>query len=388
MPGELLPKGAADLTTTEGAVLARMESARVQLQEARDLRAAKQVADGAAAIREWLKRQTEVGLAIVNDASLLKLEAEAKMGEFLQQPGAVQERGRPEKTSQPGTFSAPTHKELGISRQSAQRYEQVASVPQDRLRELADAATKQGKELTREAVLKDAQKRKPQPAPAPVEPGPAFAWPALFPPAYRNRILTGDSRELSRQLPSESIAICFCDPVYDRLADYEWLAGECERLLIPGGSLVVQCGTLTRFDCEQVLRQSKLQFVDLLAEVYPYALTALWSIRVQVGWKPYLWFSNGKRTTGEWIMNRVHTGGKQEADASKAQHPWGDAADFALGILPKLCPKGGILWDPFAGSGIVPVVARALGIPFVAFEIDPAVAAQAGRRLGQAEEEQ
>jgi len=190
-----------------------------------------------------------------------------------------------------------------------------------------------------------------------------------------------------------SIAVCFADPVYENIADYEWLARECERVLIPGGSVIAQVGNVRRFEAECAMRASGLSWVDLLVEVYPFALCPLHHIRVQVGFKPYLWLSNGPRAdmkgrnliaptyTGDnsgWLMNRVHAKGKRSSDASKDLHEWGDAEDFACGLLERLCAPGDVVWDPFAGSGLVPVVAKRLGLPFVASEIDPAKA-QAGR---------
>ena len=200
------------------------------------------------------------------------------------------------------------------------------------------------------------------------------------PADFLNQIVTGDARTLAAQLPDNSVTVCFCDPVYSRIEDYEWLARECERVLIPGGSLVVQCGNLRRFDCEVAMRRSALQWVDLLAEVYPYALCPLYPIRVQVGWKPYLWFSKGPRL-GEWVMNRVHAGGKHYAEESKDLHPWGDSEQFAAGLLGKLCGSDAFVWDPFTGSGTVPLVCKRLGIPYVAFEIDAETATLARERL-------
>jgi len=71
------------------------------------------------------------------------------MGEYLQQSGAVQtERGNKRQTSQPATFAPPTHRGLGINREAAQRFRQVATVPADALRQLADEATKRGSTRT------------------------------------------------------------------------------------------------------------------------------------------------------------------------------------------------------------------------------------------------
>lgn len=368
-------------------VLLRMQTARQQLAEARTIGEVKQVADGAAAICAWLRRQADLGLEIHNDGQLLKLQAEARMGEFLKRPDAVKGDGRPKKPSENPTVSAPTHKDLGISRWRAQELREVALVSRESLEELACEATAKGKDLTREQVLKVARRLKAQAetaatAETPDEPAPIpeHAASAALPAEFLNTVVTGDARELARLLPDNSVALCLCDPVYERIEDYEWLARECKRVLIPGGNLIAQCGNLRRFYAEDAMRRSGLTYVDLLAEVYPYALCPVFPLRLQIGWKPYLWFSKGPRV-GEWMMNRVHAKGKRSADDSKDLHAWGDAEDFARGVIERLCTAGEVVWDPFSGSGTVPVVAKRLGLPCVAFEINPESAQAARSRL-------
>lgn len=369
----------------EAQVLAKMDAARQQLASARSVTDAKVVADGAAAICEWLRRQVDVGLEIVNDGLLLKLQAEARMGEFLRQPGKVKGDGRPPKPFPSETFSPPTHKELGINRKAAMQFRQIAVVPPATLLELAEDATRRGRELTRESVIKVARRLRAEAEPnEDAEAGPADGPEPILSPDipfdFHNAVVTGDSRELAKRIPDNSVSVCFCDPVYERIEDYEWLARECERVLVPGGNLVAQCGNLRRYESEVAMRRSNLAYVDLLAEVYPYALCPLYPRRIQVGWKPYLWFSKGPRL-GEWVMNRVNVGGKSYAETSKAIHPWGDSEQFAGGLLEKLCPPGAVIWDPFTGSGTVPVVAKRLGLAFIAFEIVPEAAERARQRV-------
>lgn len=71
-----------------------------------------------------------------------------------------------------------------------------------------------------------------------------------------------------------------------------------------------------------------------------------------------------------------------ERQPEEEQQLAGGLQQFAAGLIPKLLPAGGVLWDPFTGSGTVPMVALRMGVPFVAFEIDPETAARARERLG------
>jgi hypothetical protein len=394
---ELAKTDGSVVPAPEQQVLARMEAARDQLAQARTISEAKRVMDGAAAICEYLRRQSELGLEIVNDGKELQYQAEKRIGDFLKQPGAVKtERGRVI-SSQAVTISPPTYRELGLNREQARRCREVASVPAETIREMASDATAKGKELTREAVLKVAQKLKPVviEAPGPPEPD-AQPASAGIPSDLLNVVITGDARELAKRIPDNSVAVCLCDPVYENIEDYAWLAKECERILIPGGSVIAQVGTLRRFDAECAMRASGLQWVDLLAEVYPLAMCGLHHLRIQIGWKPHLWMSKGDRIdldglnlyaphcqskNSGWLMNRVHAKGKRSADASKDLHEWGDAEDFTLGLLERLCKPGDVVWDPYTGSGVVPVVAKRLGLPFIASEIRDDRAEKARQRL-------
>jgi hypothetical protein len=155
---ELVPvDGPAPALPVEAQVVAQIEVARDALARARSFGQVKQVADGAAAIVEWLRRQQSVSLEVSNDARLLGLEAERRMGEFLKQPGAVAGDGRPKKPSGSLTVSPPTLNELGLNREAARVYRQVATVPVETMRDLAQKATAAGQELTQAAVLKAAR---------------------------------------------------------------------------------------------------------------------------------------------------------------------------------------------------------------------------------------
>ena len=54
-----------------------------------------------------------------------------------------------------------------------------------------------------------------------------------------NGIYQGDSKELSKQIPSNSIDLILTDPLYDVMEDYYWLSKLAMRILKPGGRLVL-----------------------------------------------------------------------------------------------------------------------------------------------------
>lgn len=381
----ILVEDSLPVATAEASLVLQLEKAHALLTAARSLDDARQVEGFLRATLEWARRQEQISLALWNEAALHWLEARARQGEMLGQIDR-QTVGRPSNRSSNNPFSTerPTLRELGYRKSEARQLLEIASVPRQERERLTVLATEHGQRMTQKALLDVAERARRASENGPVSGElPPRDWAqtaAPVPAGLLNVVSIGDARELSASLPDASVDLCLCDPVYDRVSDYEWLARQCERVLAPGGSVIAQCGNHRRFDCETAMRKSGLEFVDLLAEVYPYAIGRLFKPKVFVGWKPYLWFSRGPRRSG-WVMNRLSVGGKAMADRSKEIHPWGDSEEFAAGVIAKLASAGGLIWDPFTGSGTVPAVARRLGFAFVAFEIDAQMAATAERRI-------
>src|SRR5258708_4385776 len=82
---------------------------------------------------------------------------------------------------------------------------------------------------------------------------------------YLDRITVGDSRELARVIPDESIDLIFTDPPYLKanIEDgiYAWLAREAARVLKPGGFCLAYAGS---------------QWLPLVLEQMQSALTFFW----------------------------------------------------------------------------------------------------------------
>lgn len=194
-----------------------------------------------------------------------------------------------------------------------------------------------------------------------------------------NRIYTGDARQLGKRIPDSSVDLIYCDPQYDRMADYAWLAMLARRILKPGGSLVAQVGNIYRYDAETAIRSiGGLVPQPLLLEQLVGGHSKLWKARVFAGHKPYLWFSKGERTIGTWIPDLVKGGGRD-----KEVHEWGDSPRAAMIWIERLVPVHGIVVDPFTGSGMVPYVCTQLQRNYIAYEIQPQVAQKARDKLKQ-----
>jgi site-specific DNA-methyltransferase (adenine-specific) len=122
--------------------------------------------------------------------------------------------------------------------------------------------------------------------------------------------------------------------------------------------------------------------------------------------EPAAWDHWGRQTSGK--ARRLASGGSWQSEnpdrraelaETKSRHPR-DVWEFRTenrpnnGLAPfpeelsrrclKLgCPEGGVVLDPFAGTGTTLVVARSLGMQSIGIDCDPAAIAEMRRRLGQ-----
>lgn len=68
----------------------------------------------------------------------------------------------------------------------------------------------------------------------------------------------------------------------------------------------------------------------------------------------------------------------------KDLHPWQQSESVAAQLIEQFCPEGGIVVDPFAGSGTTLAAAKRLGRQWLGFEVDPKTAAVARKRVKEA----
>jgi 16S rRNA G966 N2-methylase RsmD len=191
-------------------------------------------------------------------------------------------------------------------------------------------------------------------------------------------IVTGDFRMAAADLPDESVDLIFTDPPYDNesVSLYEDLAQLAARVLVEGGSLLCYAGHKAQFSIVPLMNPLlTLNWVN--ACVHAAGSARLPGAGVFAGWKPILWFVKDRRCTQELIADTVR-GGRNKED-----HPWQQAVGEAAYYIEHLCPPGGIVLDPFAGSGTTCVAAAQLGRRYVAYEIDPDTAARARARVAE-----
>jgi 16S rRNA G966 N2-methylase RsmD len=192
-----------------------------------------------------------------------------------------------------------------------------------------------------------------------------------------SRILVGDFRKLADQIPDGSLPLIFTDPPYDRegarlLPD---LAAFAEAKLADGGSLLCYIGQ-TQLPAAIDAFRKHLRYWWTIACVHSGGSTGMREYGVNNGWKPVLWFVKGTRDNNSEFVSDVMSGGSE-----KAFHDWQQSQSEAEYWIDKLCPKDGIVCDPFLGGGTTAAAAETLGRRWIGCEINEQSVAIASKRI-------
>lgn len=194
----------------------------------------------------------------------------------------------------------------------------------------------------------------------------------------QNGIYQGDSRELGKSVPDNSVDLIVCDPVYNEVWQYGWLASFAGRALKDGGSVLAQTGHIYRFEAEIAMQDKRLNKRPLIAEFFTGGFTSVWKHHSLNTWHPFIWLEKGdgyKDGRRGWIQNGFF------GTRDKSHHRWGDGERAYEVLIDRFTQPGDVVVDPFVGGGTVPAVCKQLGRHFVGFEIDPDTAAKARDRL-------
>ena len=186
----------------------------------------------------------------------------------------------------------------------------------------------------------------------------------------------GDARDLASGIPNGSVDIVFTDPPYPKeyLPLYEWLARESARVLKPGGWLFAY-GAGEHLPDHLARMGEYLDYFWVFALLHGGATPRMWYKKLMSDYKPVMVYTKGKPVHTAW-MPTVH---RDRRD--KRFHEWGQGIRFPVYVIDKLCPRDGIVWDPFVGGGTTMAACKILDRSCVAFEKDEATAEIARLRL-------
>ncbi len=167
------------------------------------------------------------------------------------------------------------------------------------------------------------------------------------------------------------------DPPYDAgsVPLYGDLARWAARVLRPGGICLAYVGILHQREADRLLAD-RLTWLWTFCVQHTGRTPVMRTVQVENNWKPVLAFVKPPAAPW-WAPFPDRVAGRQEKD----DHEWQRSVVEAEHFVRHLCPAGGLVCDPCAGSGTTLVAAAWLGRKYVGFEVDAGVAAQARGRL-------
>lgn len=191
-------------------------------------------------------------------------------------------------------------------------------------------------------------------------------------------IVHGDFRDAS--VSGESIAMILTDPPYDEnsVSLYRDLAKFSSNVLLPGGWVLAYTGHVH-------LPMVIDAFANTEGICYAWTFCCLHSggdlrfrkYKIHNGWKPIVAaYKPPLKVSWDWFKD-VISGGRE-----KDSHEWQQAESEAAYFINELCPKKGIVCDPFTGSGTTLAAAKSLGRRWLGFELEKEHVTTARIRLG------
>ena len=215
-----------------------------------------------------------------------------------------------------------------------------------------------------------------------------MTWHHDIPIEYRNQIVTGDARALAERIPDGSIDFIFTDPVYENLDDYRWLAETAARVLKPDSACLVWCSSVKQYDVQPVMHQY-LNFVLQLTYTKVAKAYKVWGYKTFLWTTPCLWFQKGGdhfHKGHDWLIDTVidHCNAIISTDTPPTNsYKWHKNPEAYIRWLLAFTKPGDVVYDPFTGSGSLPIECKRHDRNFIASELKSDIAEMARGRINQ-----
>lgn len=359
---------------TDSSALARLEHAERLLAEVATASDAVELIDFAEAARVYAQ-QAKLGTAAINHAQVVKLRAERRLADVVdqgQERGEIAEQttGRPV-TSSGSKASAPrTLKDLGVSRQRLQEARQIRDTFTDNeLEEIAEAKSKRDEEISRKRLLRVARERKTEAKRKELTETP--------PPKIEVGGIWLEHLDFRKaQIEPGSVDAIITDPPYP--AEYLPLWSDLSELaalwLKPDGVLISYTG---QYHLPEVVRRlgEHLRYRWCGSIVMPGAGFRAHAAAIKNQSKPLLIFEKhgAKR---RWLADTYTSDGVE-----KDGHEWQQSLAVVEQIMAESTNPGDLVVDPFLGAGTTAAAAKNLGRRFIGFDVDPLAVQTATERV-------
>ena len=206
-----------------------------------------------------------------------------------------------------------------------------------------------------------------------------MTWHPDMPDEYKNQIVTGDCRELAKRIPDESADLIFTDLPYKKeyLHLYDWLGEVSSRVLKPDGFLLVYIGVYWKNDIMQRLSKSMDYYFDFVLENTGRS-PIMWHRKIISRYKSIMaWTKQGVIAKPDTNVLSLWRGGGED----KRYHTWGQDESSARYYIDCFSRPEEIVADFAVGGGTTPAICQMLNRNYIAFEIDPATAELARKRV-------
>jgi site-specific DNA-methyltransferase (adenine-specific) len=194
-------------------------------------------------------------------------------------------------------------------------------------------------------------------------------------------LLAGDVADRLADIADGSIDMIVTDPPYpaESLPLWSLLAEQAARVLVPQGIIVALSGKIFLPDVIARLT-AYLAFGWVYCQPLPGESSRILARQVGQEWKPWLAFSNGPWPSGriDWHGDMLH-GTRRLKD----RYHWQQTEQPAGELIVRLSPEGGLVLDPFCGTGTYGVAALRAGRHFIGVEWDAERHAKAALRLSE-----
>ena len=191
-------------------------------------------------------------------------------------------------------------------------------------------------------------------------------------------ILTGDFRELSKNIESDSIDLVCTDPPYPREFLPLWadLGRVAARVLKPSGFLVSYSGNMFLPEVMGMLGEH-LSYYWLGGLYHRGPKSRIWARNILQAMKPILVYQKPPYKIQSYRFIDLVESPKQD----KRHHKWGQPVIPTRRLVEAFSNESDLIFDPFLGGGTTAVACRQTGRNCIAHEIDPEVAERARKRV-------
>lgn len=209
----------------------------------------------------------------------------------------------------------------------------------------------------------------------------------------QNEIATGNARRLSKAIPDGSVDLVFTDPIYQNIRDYTWLAKTALRVLRPRGVCLVWASVPRAGRAQAAMERAGLQYVytlfyTVVAKTYRmrwynlfcWTTPCLWFQRPGEATRPHQWMPDTFTETVILPPDLLDNTVISQA-ATQGAFEWNKNTGVLARWLTRFSKPGELVYDPFTGTGPVPIACKMTGRRFLASELVPERAEEARRRL-------